>query len=95
MVKINKDRVKKRRESKQLKILKNRIININININNEEKEEEKEDDADLQELMDEVRNIKTKRSIMYWTADNKEFINQLSTEHKNRLMNEIKNKFFL
>ena len=60
MVKINKDRVKKRRESKQLKILKNRIININININNEEKEEEKEDDADLQELMDEVRNIKTR-----------------------------------
>jgi len=93
MVKIKGDkiRVKQRRESRALQSLKNIQINININI---PEDEEKEDDADLQELIDEVRNIKTKRTILYWTADNKEFINELIPEHKNRLMNEIKIRFF-
>jgi len=94
MVKINKSRVKQRRESRKLQSIKNAIeISIKIgNVDNNEEETKQSDDVD--ELLHEIRNIKTKRTILYWVADNKEYINNLEPQEKVMVINEIKIRFF-
>lgn len=95
MPKINRIKIVAGRQSRKLQELKNISINIHINHIKEEMEEKKEEtNFELDELIDEVKNIKTKRTILYWVADNKEYINDLDNTSKNILMNEIKIRFF-
>lgn len=63
-----------------------------VYIYDDEVKDEEEDT--LNELIRDLRNLKTKRSLHFFIADNKEWINDLSNEDRETFLSEVKQRFF-
>jgi len=95
MVHINKYKAKERLESRAKSRLKS--IKVDIEILNEMSEEQIEEEmkcSELDELLSELSNITSKRTLQFWVSENKDWINSLVNSEKNQLINQIRSKFY-
>ena len=65
------------------------------NIAEKEFNEFKDENTELlSDLLDDLSSLKTKRSLEYFVAENREYINQLQSTQRNVLLTAIKNRFY-
>lgn len=60
----------------------------------EERKEQDENESLLEELLEDIVNIKSVRSLEYFIADNKDYINQLDPTNKSNLLQQIEKQFY-
>ena len=53
-----------------------------------------DDDDILDELLNDLSHIKSKRSLDFFIADNREYINNLPQEDKSMFLNTLQKRFF-
>lgn len=60
----------------------------------EDTDEKNESSELLDELLEDIGNIKSKRALEFFYADNKDYINRLTPNHKSQLLGHTQKKFF-